>query len=163
MAKKRGDDGASQAPKQIQNRRARFDYHIIESHEAGIMLEGSEVKSVFLGRANLGDAFCKIVEGEMLLVNLDIEPYEHSKAFQPERRRDRKLLMHAKEIATLNRKSLEKGFTLIPLKMYFNGRGKVKVEIGLAKGKAQYDKRTQIAKDDARREMERMRSTRKFE
>lgn len=162
MAKKGAQNKGAESPRQIQNRRARFDYELIESHEAGIVLVGSEVKSVFLGRANLADAYCQVVNGELFLINADIEPYENSSHFQPERRRDRKLLMHAKEIATLNRKSMEKGFTIMPTKMYFN-HGKVKVEVALARGKAQYDKRQQIAKDDTRRELERLRSRKAFD
>ena len=158
MAKKKAQSKASDAPRQIQNRRARYDYEIVETHEAGIVLVGSEVKSVFLGRANLADAYCVIKGSELYLINLDIELYDHATSFQPERRRDRKLLMHGREIATLNRKSLEKGFTIIPTRIYFNGRGRAKVEIGLARGKTSYDKRDKIAKDDSRREVERIRS-----
>jgi len=122
-------------------------------------LVGSEVKSIFLGRANLTDAYCKVINGQMFLLNLDVDPYDKGvAAFLPDRRRDRRLLMHRKEIDTLERKAQEKGFTLVPLSMYFNSRGKVKVQIGLGKGKAQYDKRDKIAKDDERREMDRARS-----
>jgi SsrA-binding protein len=159
MAKKDGKGKASEAPRQIQNRRARFEYEFIESFEAGIMLVGSEVKSVFLGRVNMTDAFCRILNGELWMLNLDIEPYDHASAFQPERRRDRKLLMHRKQIDTLQRKSQEKGLTIIPSRMYFN-HGKVKVEVNLAKGKSQFDKRDKIAKDDARRETERIQTKR---
>jgi len=147
--------------RQIQNRRARFDYEIVESMEAGIELLGAEVKSIYLGRANLGDAYCRIVNNELMLINCDIEPYEFASAYKPERRRDRKLLMHRKEINTLNRKSMEKGFAIIPLKIYF-ARGKVKVEIALGRGKAHYDKRESIAKKDERREMERIRGKREI-
>ncbi len=157
MAKKQAGGKASEAPRQIQNRRARFDYELVETHEAGIVLVGSEVKSVYLGRANLSDSFCRITSGELWIQNLDIEPYDHATSFQPERRRDRKLLMHAKEIHVLSRKSLEKGYTIIPTKLYFN-HGRVKVEVALARGKSSYDKREKIAKDDARREIERLKS-----
>jgi len=156
---KKGADKKNEGPRSILNRRARFDYHIEDSIEAGIALSGSEVKSIFLGRANLTDAYCRVIHGELFLLNMDIDPYEKAAvAFLPERRRDRKLLMHRKQIDTLDRKSMEKGFTLIPLKVYFNARGRVKVEVGLGKGKAQYDKRDKIAKDDARREVERAKS-----
>jgi SsrA-binding protein len=144
-------------PHSIQNRRARFDYNISESHEAGIVLVGSEVKSLFLGKAHLNDAFCRVHNGELFLINADIEPYEKSSVFQHERRRDRKLLMHRKEINTLDRKSMEKGLSLIPLALYFKN-GKVKVNVGLGKGKALYDKRDKIAQDDERREVERIRA-----
>lgn len=156
---KKGADKKNEGPRSILNRRARFDYHIEDSVEAGIALLGSEVKSIFLGRANLTDAYCRVINGELFLLNMDIDPYEKAAlAFLPERRRDRKLLMHRKQIETLDRKSMEKGFTLIPLKVYFNARGRVKVEVGLGKGKAQYDKKDKIAKDDERREVERARS-----
>jgi len=107
----------------------------------------------------LNDAFCKVVSGELFLINADIEPYEKASVFQHERRRDRKLLMHRKEINTLERKSLEKGLALIPLALYFKN-GRVKVEVGLGRGKAQYDKRDKIAQDDERREVERARALR---
>jgi len=143
----------NEAPRSIQNRRARYDYAISESHEAGIALVGSEVKSVYQGRAHLTDAFCRVVDGELFLFNADIEPYEKASVFQHDRRRDRKLLMHRKDINVLERKALEKGFTLVPLAMYFK-HGRVKVEVGIGRGKAAYDKRDKIAQDDARREIQ---------
>lgn len=142
-------------PATITNSRARFDYAFEETYEAGIALVGSEVKSLYLGRANLTDAYCRVDAGELVLYNLDIEPYEKTTHFQHERRRNRKLLMHRREIDTIERKSLEKGFTLIPAKLYFKN-GRVKVLVALARGKSQYDKRAKIAKDDERRERERM-------
>jgi SsrA-binding protein len=155
MAKaKEADKGA---PKRIENRRARFDYAIEDTLEAGVMLVGSEVKSIFNGKANLTDAYCQVKESEMWLLNLDVEPYDKASNFQHERRRDRKLLLHRKEIDTLARKVQEKGFALLPLALYFKN-GKVKVLIGLGRGKAQYDKRHAIAKDETRREQERLRS-----
>ncbi len=158
MAKK-GAAKENKAPASIQNRRARFDYQFIETHEAGIVLAGSEVKSLYLGRAHLTDAYCRVTNGELILLNLDIEPYEKAAHFQPERRRERKLLMHRKEINLLERKSLEKGLSLIPSRIYFRN-GRAKVEVALARGKAEYDKREKIAKDEARRELERVRSER---
>lgn len=160
MAKK-SEKKENEAPRSIQNRRARFDYNILESHEAGISLLGSEVKSLYLGKGHLNDAFCRVLNGEIFLVNADIEPYEKANVFQHERRRDRKLLMHRKEINVLDRKSMEKGLTLIPLALYFKN-GRVKVNVGLGKGKALYDKRDKIAQDDERREVERVRAH-KFE
>ncbi len=144
-------------PKTIQNRKARFEYLILEEFEAGMMLAGSEVKSLYNGRANLTDAYCRIVNDELWLFSLDIEPYTHSNNFQPERRRDRKLLMHRKEIDSIERKSMEKGFTILPLEIYFKN-GKAKVKIALARGKALYDKREAIAKRDTKRELDRARS-----
>ena len=141
------------------NRKARHDYELLDSYEAGIALQGSEVKSVFLGRVNMTDAFCQVLKGEIWLQNLDIEPYAHSSVFQPERRRDRKLLLHRKEIDMIQRKSQEKGLTIVPSKIYFKN-GRVKVEIALARGRRQYDKRDKIEADQARREAQAARSMR---
>lgn len=123
----------------------------MEKHEAGIQLVGSEVKSIYLGRANLVDAFCKVEKGELWLESLDIEPYDKASVFLPERRRKRKLLMHKAEILKLRKKTEERGFSLIPTAIYFKN-GKVKIEIAVARGKKQYDKRDQIKAKDLRRE-----------
>lgn len=147
-------------PRAVENRKARHDYELLETWECGIVLVGSEVKSLYLGRLNMTDAYCQVSNGEMWLHNLDIEPYSHSSAYTPERRRDRKLLLKRKEINLIERKSLEKGLTIIPIKIYFNQRGRAKVLIALARGKRQYDKRQTIAEKDTRREMERARSDR---
>lgn len=119
-----------------------------------MVLVGTEVKSLFLGRANLTDAYCRITSGEMWLFNADIEPYSHASHFQHERRRDRKLLLHRREIDLIQRRSQEKGFTIIPLALYFKN-GKAKAEIALGRGKAKYDKRHKIAADEARRDTDR--------
>jgi SsrA-binding protein len=159
MAKKAGKQKEAQGPRQIQNRRARHDFEIVDSVEAGIALVGSEVKSIYLGRAHLTDAYCRVTNGEMMLFNMDIEPYEHSSHFQPDRRRDRKLLLHRREIDTFERRSLEKGLSIIPLRVYFKN-GKVKIEVGLGRGRSAYDKREKIAKNEERREIERARAER---
>jgi SsrA-binding protein len=159
MAKKPAQAKSSEGGKVIHNRRTGFEYELLERYEAGVMLQGSEVKSIWLGRVNMTDAYCDVREGELWLVNLDVEPYEHSSHFQPERRRDRKLLLHRKEIDLISRKSREKGLTIVPTKIYFKG-GRVKIDIALARGKRDYDKRHQIAEKDTRREMERARSER---
>ncbi len=158
MAKagKKGKEGV--APKSIQNRKARYDYAIQDTYEAGLILSGTEVKSLYQGKGNLTDAFCRVMKEELWILNLDIEPYDKASVFGHERRRDRKLLMHRKEIATLERKQMEKGLSIIPLSVYFNDRGKAKVQIALARGRSNYDKRDSIAKDDTRREIDRMRS-----
>lgn len=148
-------------PAQIQNRKARFDYYIEDSFEAGIVLQGAEVKSLFLGRANLTDAYCRITNDELWIVNLDIEPYANAVGYlEFERRRTRKLLAKRHELHQLDRKAKEKGLTLIPLKIYFTDRKnrKAKVEVGLARGRSKYEKRDKIAKDETRREVERARS-----
>ncbi len=154
MAKGKSQDNPKPGPASISNRRARFDYEILESLEMGIVLVGSEVKSVYLGNANLSDSYCMFREGELWLLSADIEPYDKAGRYLKERRRDRKLLAHRKELDTLLRKSQEKSLSIIPLKMYFN-HGKVKIEVGLGRGKKQYDKRDAIAKQDTRRELER--------
>jgi SsrA-binding protein len=154
MAKKGKAQKEETGPKVLHNRKARYDYEILDTYEAGVVLAGSEVKSVWNGRVNMTDAYVHMKNGEAWLHSLDIEPYEHSSAYQPERRRDRKLLLHRKEINLIDRRAMEKGLTIVPTKIYFRN-GKVKVEIGLARGKKMYDKRDQIAKDDARRETER--------
>lgn len=154
MAKK-GGKAAPEGPRQILNRKARFDYLILEEVEAGIVLKGSEVKSIFGGTAHLADAYCHIVRGEMFLANMDVEPYEKSSVTAHDRRRERKLLLHRREIDVLERKVMEKGLTLIPLMVAFNEKGKVKVTVGLGRGKAHHDKRDAIAKRDERREVDR--------
>lgn len=155
MASKGNKNGAKKVPAKISNRRAKYNYEFLYTYEAGIVLQGSEVKSVFLGRVNMVDAYCDIVENELWLKNLDIEPYENqAAAFAPDRRRDRKLLMHRKEINMIARRHNEKGLAIIAYKMYFKG-GKVKVEIALARGKKQYDKRQTIKDKDQRRDLQR--------
>jgi SsrA-binding protein len=146
-------------PKRVENRRARFDYAIDDSVEAGMVLLGSEVKSLFLGKAALSDAYCQIIDGELWLRNMDIEPYEKASVFQHERRRDRKLLLHRKQIEEFDRQSKVKGFSILPLAVYFKN-GRAKAEIGLGRGKAEYDKRKTIAEKDTRREVERARQGR---
>jgi SsrA-binding protein len=137
------------------NRKARHDYHILETYEAGIALTGTEVKSLRAGRANLQDSFARVENAELFLYNMHISPYDQGNRFNHEPKRTRKLLMHKKEILRLLGKSREKGLALIPLKVYFNDQGKAKVELALARGKKVYDKREDMAARDAKREMER--------
>ncbi|MFN3728644.1 MAG: SsrA-binding protein SmpB [Fimbriimonadaceae bacterium] len=141
------------SPSPIVNRKARHDYEILETLEAGIALVGSEVKSVWGSRVNMVDAYCRVVGGELWLMNLDIEPYSHASVYLPDRRRDRKLLVHKRQIIDLERKVDAKGYTLVPLRIYFKN-GKVKVEIGIARGRRQYDKRHQLQQEETRREMQ---------
>ncbi|MBS1707541.1 MAG: SsrA-binding protein SmpB [Armatimonadetes bacterium] len=154
MAAKAKKADGPRGPATISNRKAGFDYHFVDNVEAGIVLLGSEVKSLFLGRANLTDAFCRVVDNELWLFSLDIEPYDKAARFGHERRRDRKLLMHRKEIDTLARKAQEKGLALIPTKIYFKD-GKAKVNVALAQGKKDYDKRDSIKEKDQRRAAQR--------
>lgn len=137
-----------------ENRKAWHDYFIHETYEAGIALVGTEVKSLRAGKANLKDSFVLIKNGEALLENVHISPYEHGNIFNHDPLRVRKLLLHKAEIIKLFSKTKEKGLTLIPLKLYFS-RGKVKVEIALASGKNNYDKRRVLAEKTAKREIDR--------
>ena len=136
------------------NRKARHDYIIEDSIEAGVVLTGTEIKSLRAGRANLQDSFAVIRNGEAWLVGAHISPYSHGNRENHEPRRERKLLMHRHEIARLHAKIKEKGWTLIPLEIHLRD-GRAKVEIGLARGKKLYDKRESIAKHDYDREMRR--------
>lgn len=145
-----------------ENRKARHDYHIHETYEAGIALTGTEVKSLRAGKANLKDSYAHIENGEMMISQMHISPYEQGNIFNHEPMRKRKLLMHKKEILKLFGKTREKGYSLVPLKLYFT-RGKAKLQIALASGKKNYDKRQDIAARDAKRDMERaMRDRQKF-
>ena len=137
----------------ITNRKARHNYFILDSWEAGLVLEGSEVKSLREGHANLQDSYARVEDGEAWLYGMHVLPYAFSRAeLDPVRRR--KLLLHAKEISELWHKTQEKGLTIVPLRVYFKD-GRAKVEIGLAKGKRNYDKRQVLAERDAKRETER--------
>lgn len=137
-----------------ENRKARYDYFIEESYEAGIALQGTEVKSCRAGRVNLRDGYAHIENGEIFLSNVHISPYEQGNRFNHEPLRKRKMLMHKDEITRLYGKVREKGYTLVPLRLYFL-KGRVKVELGLAKGKKAFDKRSDIAARDVEREMAR--------
>ena len=136
------------------NRRAYHDYFIEEKYEAGMLLTGTEVKSVRGGRANLRDGFVRIDGHEAWLENVHISPYAQGNLMNHEPLRPRKLLLHRKEISSLIGKVKQRGYTLIPLRIYF-ARNHAKVEVGLARGKRQYDKREAIAARDAKREIER--------
>lgn len=139
----------------VQNKKARHDYAILESIEAGIALRGTEVKSLREGNANLRDSYAIIQAGEVLLRGLHITPYSHTSDRNLDPSRDRKLLLNRAEIRKLVGKVNEKGLTLVVLKIYFNERGIAKVELGLAKGKKLHDKRDSIAEREVRREMDR--------
>jgi len=137
-----------------QNRKARHDYAVIDTYEAGVMLTGTEVKSLRLGRASLVDGFATIDDGEIFLRNVHIPQYEQGSWTNHEPRRVRKLLLHRAEIERLIGKTKESGLTLVPLALYFS-EGKVKVELALARGKRSYDKRQDLARRDADREVQR--------
>ena len=136
------------------NRRARFDYRIEDTYEAGLVLTGTEVKSLRAGRASLTDGFAQISDGEVWLHNVHIPQYTQGTWTNHEPRRTRKLLLHRKEIEKLSSRTAEQGLTLVPLSLYFKD-GKAKVELGLGRGKRTYDKRHDLASRDAAREMDR--------
>ena len=136
------------------NKKAYHDYFIDETYEAGIALHGTEVKSMRMGKCSVKESFIRIEGGEVFVYGMHISPYEKGNIFNKDPMRVKKLLMHRYEINKLEGKIKEKGYTLVPLQVYFKD-GKVKVEIGLARGKKLYDKRETIAKKDARRETER--------
>ncbi|CAM3832234.1 SsrA-binding protein SmpB [Nocardiopsis rhodophaea] len=137
-----------------QNRRARHDYHIDDTYEAGLVLTGTEVKSLRAGRASLTDGFAHVKNGEVWLENVHIPEYTHGTWTNHAARRPRKLLLHREEIAKLVGKTEEAGRTLVPLSLYFS-EGKAKVELALARGKRSYDKRRDIAEREAKRDIER--------
>jgi len=136
------------------NRKAHHDYFVLDTYEAGIELFGTEVKSIRNGSASLKESWCEIKNGEIFLIGMNVSPYEQGNIFNREPLRDRKLLMHRNEINKLYAEIKQQGLTLIPLSVYFKN-SKVKVEVGLCKGKKLYDKRESAARKDASREMDR--------
>ena len=150
----REDDGSEKVV--AQNRKARHDYFILETLEAGLVLTGTEVKSLRAGKASLGEAYATVEGGEAWVIQLHIPPYLQGNRFNPDPIRRRKLLLHRKEIERLEAAVSQKGQTVVPLKLYFT-RGRAKLLIGVAKGKKSYDKRASIAERDAQREMDRAR------
>ena len=138
----------------VENRRARHDYHLLDRYEAGLVLVGTEVKSLREGRANLARAYADVRDGEVWLVGADIATYDQGNIANHEPERDRKLLLRRSEIASLIGKVREKGLTLVPTRMYWKD-GRAKVELALARGKQTIDKRRDIAKRDAQRQIER--------
>lgn len=137
-----------------QNKKAWHDYFVVEAFEAGIELCGTEVKSVRMGHVNLKDAWCDISGGQIFVKGMHISPYEHGNIFNRDPLRERRLLMHSREIMRLHGEVKQQGLTVIPLKVYFKGP-RVKLEVGLCRGKKLYDKRADAAKRDASREMDR--------
>ncbi len=137
-----------------QNRKARHDYHVEETFEAGIVLQGTEIKSLRAGKANLKDSFARVENGEVFLHNMHISPYEQGNRYNHDPLRTRKLLLHKKEISKLIGLSKEEGYTLVPLKMYIK-HGYAKVLLGVAKGKKKFDKREDLKRKEAKREIQR--------
>jgi SsrA-binding protein len=137
------------------NRSARHDYYIEEKIEAGIELTGTEIKSLRAGRASLAESYAKVQDGEVLLIGMNISPYEHGNIHNVDPMRARRLLLHKKEIAKLDVLTSQQSFTIVPLRVYLSDKGLAKIEIAVAKGKKLYDKRDTIARSDAERRMKR--------
>jgi len=140
---------------QIKNKRAYFDYHIVEKFNAGIALLGTEIKAIRQGKSNMSDAFCMFVGNILYVRNLHIAEYSNSSFYHHDIKRDRALLLHKKELKKLKAKSEEKGYTIVPLRIYTNERGFAKIEIALAQGKKEYDKRDSIKDRESKRELDR--------
>ena len=138
-----------------ENRKARHDYFIEDVIETGIVLTGTEVKSLRLGRVNLRDSFARLIDGEMYLFNCHIAPYEFGNRWNHEPYRNRKLLLHRKQIRELGQMVKQKGLTLVPLRLYFDEHGRVKLALAVARGKKLFDKRDSMASKDAARQIER--------
>ena len=143
---------------EVVNRRAEFEYHFIDTYEAGIVLQGSEIKSIRNGHVSLSDAYCTFnKKGELFVRSLYIKEYKFANYFNHETRRPRKLLLKRSELRKLERRVKERGFTIVPYRLYLSDRGFAKIEIALAQGKKSYDKRESIKRKDQKREMDRMR------
>lgn len=136
------------------NKKARHDYFIDEVYEAGIVLTGTEIKSVRQGKVNLKESYAKIDNGEVIIYNMHISPYEQGNRYNTDPMRERKLLLHKQEVRKLIGYTTQKGLTIVPLKLYLNERGLAKMELAVARGKKLFDKRDDIAKKDADRRME---------
>jgi SsrA-binding protein len=139
-----------------ENRRARYDYYIEDTFEAGIALTGTEVKSLRFGEGSIGESYAEVKDGEIWLVNANIPEFSHGNRFNHEPKRPRKLLLHEREINKMHGAVAREGMTLVPLSVYFNGRGRAKVELALAKGKKAHDKRETIKERDWKREAARI-------
>lgn len=137
------------------NRKARHHYELVDTFEAGMVLQGTEVKSLRAGKVNFGDAFCYILNGQIFVKSLHISPYKHGNIYNHEPRRVRKLLMHKREILRLDKQTKEKGLTIIPIKLKFSETGYAKIEIALARGKKLFDKRESLKAKDAKKNVQR--------
>ncbi|ASS41220.1 SsrA-binding protein [Eubacterium minutum ATCC 700079] len=144
------------------NKKARHDYFIDDVYEVGIVLTGTEIKSVRAGKVSIKESYAKIQDGEIVLIGMNISPYEQGNRFNTEPLRTRKLLLHKREIRKLFGLTTQKGLTLVPLRMYINENGLAKIEIAVARGKKNYDKREDIAKRDADRKMEQALKRRRY-
>ncbi len=140
----------------IKNRKASFNYEILDRYTAGIQLKGTEIKSIRAGKVSISESFCELKEGEMWCVNMHIDEYRYGSYYNHKPKRERKLLLNKKEIKKLERKLINKGITIIPLEVFINDKGLAKMNIALAKGKKHYDKRESIKRKDIKRDFERI-------
>lgn len=144
---------------QIKNRKAGYEYELLDKYQAGIMLTGTEIKSIREGKASIQEAYCYLTSGEAFVKSMHIAPYSHASFHPHEQNRDRKLLLHKKELKKLLTKTQEKGLTIVPTRLFINDRGYAKLEIALAKGKKIHDKRNSIKKKEQDRELNKMKWT----
>jgi SsrA-binding protein len=142
--------------KEIVNRKAKFEYQFIKTYEAGIVLKGTEVKSIKAGEANLNDAYCLFTNGELFIKSMFIAEYDHGNINNHETRADRKLLLRKSELKKIEAKTKEKGFAIVPYKIYLSERNQIKLEIATAQGKKSYDKSQSIKERDAKRDLDRI-------
>lgn len=140
----------------ILNRKARFNYELLDKYEAGIVLHGTEIKSIRLGKASIAESFCQIINGELYVINMTIDEYYYGTRYNHTIKRERKLLLHKKEINKLLRKTKETVLTIVPTKLYINEKGIAKIQVYLAKGKKLYDKREAIKERESKRNINRM-------
>ena len=140
----------------IKNKKAYFEYHILDKYIAGIQLLGTEIKSIREGKANLNDSFCSFLNGQLYVRNMHVAEYSHGSFYNHESKRDRVLLLTRKELKKLRDKSEEKGFTIVPLQLFISERGFAKLEIGLAQGKKSFDKRETIKERESKIELDRV-------
>lgn len=140
----------------ILNKRARFDYEVLDKFTAGIVLAGSEIKSIRLGKASIAESFCEFQNGELFAINTNIEEYAFSKNFGHKAKSERKLLLNRKELKSLEKDVQAKGLSIVPLKMFTNEKGIAKLEIGLCRGKKNYDKRESMKERDTKRDLDRI-------
>ena len=140
---------------EVKNKRAGFEYHLLDSYECGMVLMGSEIKSIRAGGASIGEAFCAFIGDELVIRNMQINPYGTNIHFVHEPKRDRKLLLHRRELDKLKKKLKDVGMTIVPVRLFFAKNGFAKLEISLAKGKKTYDKRESLKEKDVQRDIDR--------
>ena len=143
----------------ILNKRARFDYEIIDKYTAGIVLTGTEIKSIRLGKANIAESFCEFNNNELFAINMYIEEYAFGNQFNHKARSERKLLLNKRELKTLSKSVQTKGLTIVPLRLFTNEKGLAKLDIALARGKKTYDKRESLKEQDTKRDLDRIKKS----